>query len=71
MLQLALELDGNPVGATAPTALFANNAGTHMALPAVFIPINLTMGEHKLTLLNGSFTVNTDSNDFFHVSLHL
>jgi hypothetical protein len=67
-VQIALEMDGVPV---AIAGVFANAATTHMAVVPVFAPVNMTAGQHTLTIVAANPTTETDLNDFFHVSLHL
>lgn len=68
LLQVELLVDNTFV---ALTNVFTNVAESHTALLPMFVPYNLTAGEHTLTLQVANQTTTTDANDFFHVSLHL
>jgi hypothetical protein len=66
-LQLLVSLDGAQI---ATGQIFSNAASTHRVLPTLFIGVNLTFGQHTLTLtLGGGNGVTSDLNDHFNVSL--
>ncbi|HEX6037660.1 hypothetical protein [Longimicrobium sp.] len=49
--------------------VFANQAGTHMAFPTGFFPVNGAFGEITLTLSAVDGNTMTDANDHFTVAL--
>jgi hypothetical protein len=66
MIGVILELDGQPIGSA---QIFSNGASTHRAVIPVQIPVNLTFGTHKITLVALNTHTTTDFNDSFNVSL--
>jgi len=59
-------VDSELVG-TAP--LFANPAATHMAVPAIFLPVQLAAGAHVVSLVPANPDTESDGNDVYHVTL--
>ena len=66
MISVILQLDGSPVGYA---QIFSNAPSTHRALIPVQIPVNLTYGPHKITLVAQNSYTTSDSNDSFNVTL--
>jgi hypothetical protein len=65
LLQMNVQLDGNQIGTA---QIFSNGAATHRAFPTLFLDVNLTDGQHVLTLTPGANVVS-DANDFFAACL--
>jgi len=66
MIGVGLELDGVLLGSA---SIFSNLATTHRAVVPSYIPVNLTFGTHKLTLVPTTATTTSDFNDLFDVVL--
>jgi hypothetical protein len=68
MIGIAIALDGRAVGTA---KIFSNANATHRAVVPAYIPIQLSQGQHTLTLSPspGSTTVS-DYNDFFTAVIH-
>jgi hypothetical protein len=66
MLGVTLELDGKPIGTA---AVFSNLQSNHRALVPAYIPVTLTFGQHKVSLLQANGSTVTDLNDMFNVVL--
>ena len=67
MIGIGIELDGQPVGAA---QVFSNGSTTHRAVVPAYIPIQLSEGQHTLSLsLNSGETVS-DYNDFYTAVIH-
>jgi len=66
LIGVSLELDGKAVGAA---SIFSNLASTHRAVVPSYIPVVLTFGTHKITLVASSATTTSDYNDFYDVVL--
>lgn len=66
MIGVALELDGVSIGSA---SIFSNANSTHRAVVPSYIPIKLTFGTHKLTLVASTATTTSDFNDFYDVIL--
>lgn len=67
MIGIGIELDGQPVGAA---QIFSNGSTTHRAVVPAYIPIQLSEGQHTLSLsLNSGATVS-DINDFYTAVIH-
>ena len=67
LLGIAVVLDGSKVGA-AP--IFSNTPATHRAVVPAYIPIQLSEGEHTLTLNPYTGATVSDSNDFYTAVIH-
>ena len=63
---ILVELDGNIVG---EALIFSNGVATHRAVVPVYIEVQLSQGQHTLTLSAASDTVS-DSNDLYVAALH-
>jgi len=67
MIGIAMELDGQSVGAA---QIFSNGNATHRAVVPAYIAIQLSQGQHTLSLApSGGFTVS-DLNDSYTAVLH-
>ena len=67
MVGIRIELDGVAIGAA---QIFSNEANTHIAVVPAYIPIELSEGQHTLSLaLNNPATVS-DFNDFYTAVIH-
>ena len=67
MIGIGIELDGQAVGAA---QIFSNGSTTHRAVVPAYIPIQLSEGQHTLSLsLNSPATVS-DYNDFYTAVIH-
>jgi len=65
-IQITAYLDGTQVGVS---QLWSNQTGQHRTLPTLFINLNLSYGEHQLTLQAGGTGVVSDINDHYNASL--
>jgi hypothetical protein len=61
-----LELDGKAIGSA---MIFSNASSTHRAVVPSYIPVTLTFGSHKLTLVALNSATVSDLNDPFDVVL--
>jgi|HubBroStandDraft_2_1064218.scaffolds.fasta_scaffold580868_2 hypothetical protein len=66
MIGVGLELDGKAIGSA---SIFSNLNSTHRAVVPSYIPINLTFGAHKITLVPSTTATISDFNDFYDVVL--
>ena len=66
LIGVTLELDGVAIGTA---SIFSNSSTTHRAVVPTYIPINLTFGTHKITLIPSTPATTSDFNDFFDVVL--
>ncbi|MDT4898552.1 MAG: hypothetical protein QOH25_3629 [Acidobacteriota bacterium] len=67
MIGIGIELDGQVIGSA---QIFSNGNATHRAVVPAYISIQLSEGQHTLTLyLNTGETVS-DSNDFYTAVIH-
>jgi hypothetical protein len=66
MIGIVVELDGNVVG---EAQIFSNGNTTHRAVVPAYIAVQLSQGQHTLTLSAASNTVS-DSNDLYAAVLH-
>lgn len=66
MIGVSLELDGKILGSA---SIFSNMASTHRAVVPSYMPVNLTFGEHKLTLVAENTHTVSDLNDLYDVVL--
>jgi hypothetical protein len=66
LIGVNLELDGAVIGSA---TIFSNMATTHRATVPSFIPIKLTFGTHKITLVPLNSATVSDYNDFYEVVL--
>ena len=67
MVGIGIVLDGNQIGAA---QIFANAATTHLAVVPAYIPVQLSEGQHTLTLFRVSGETESDFNDFYNAVLH-
>ncbi|MGE3800078.1 MAG: hypothetical protein AB7H80_03590 [Candidatus Kapaibacterium sp.] len=68
MIGIEVLLDGNALGAA---EIFSNGPSTHRAVVPQYIPIDLTLGGHTLTLQASTTETVSDYNDFYRVLLHI
>ena len=68
MIGIQIQMDGATVG---KAQIFSNGSSTHRAVVPAYIPLQLSFGQHSLTLSPqpGSTTVS-DLNDFYTAVLH-
>jgi hypothetical protein len=66
MIGFSLQLDGVTIGSA---AIFSNTSSTHRAVVPSYIPVTLTFGPHKLTLIPLNSYTTSDQNDLFNVVL--
>ena len=66
MIGIAIILDGQQIGAA---QIFSNGTATHRAVVPVFIPIDISIGNHTLSLNVTSGETVSDSNDFYTATL--
>ena len=68
LIGIQVLLDGTVLGTA---QLFSNTASTHRAVVPAYFKIQLTQGQHTLTLKpNPGSTTVSDVNDFFTVAIH-
>jgi hypothetical protein len=68
LIGIVIQLDGQTIG---QAQIFSNGSATHRAVVPAYIPVNLSYGQHKLTLSalpSGGTT--SDFNDFYTAVLH-
>lgn len=65
LLQMKVQLDGTQIGTA---QIFSNGSTTHRAFSTLFVGVNLTFGQHVLTLTPGTDVVS-DLNDTFAACL--
>jgi hypothetical protein len=66
MLGVAVQLDGVTIGSA---SIFSNASSTHRATVPSYIPVTLTFGPHKITLLPLNSSTISDLNDLFDLVL--
>lgn len=66
MIGVTLELDGKVIGSA---SIFSNAVTTHRAVVPSYMPVNLTFGSHKLTLVAENTHTISDYNDLYDVVL--
>lgn len=62
MIGIGIKLDGNVVGAA---QIYSNGNATHRAVVPAYVPIQLSQGQHTLSLYANNATTVSDYNDFF------
>jgi hypothetical protein len=67
MIGIGISLDTKPVGAA---QVFSNGNTTHRAVVPAYIPIQLSQGQHTLTLSASPSATVSDSNDFYTAVIH-
>jgi hypothetical protein len=65
LVGMDIAVDGKVLGSA---MVYCNEPGSHRALIPVLIPMQLSIGEHKLALTARANTL-TDFNDYFNVTL--
>jgi hypothetical protein len=66
LMEMMVYLDNTQIGAA---QLWSNQAQTHRTLPTLFLNVNLSFGQHTLSLVAVGNGVTADINDNFRVSL--
>ncbi len=66
LLGIVIALDGNVIG---EAQIFSNGNTTHRAVVPAYVPVQLSEGQHTLTLSAANNTVS-DYNDLFTAVLH-
>jgi hypothetical protein len=66
LIGVSLELDGTVIGSS---MIYSNLNTTHRATVPSFIPVKLTFGSHKITLVALNAATVSDYNDFYDVVL--
>jgi len=66
MIGVQLELDGKVVGSA---SILSNGVSTHRAVVPSYIPVNLTFGQHAVTLIALNSVTTSDYNDLFDLVL--
>jgi len=67
MIGIGIALDTQNVGAA---QLFNNASTTHRTVVPAYIAIQLSEGQHTLTLSGNTSTTTSDSNDFYTAVIH-
>jgi hypothetical protein len=67
MIGIGIELDGQAVGAA---QIFSNGSTTHRAVVPAYIPIQLSEGQHTLSLSSNNSATVSDYNDFYTAVIH-
>jgi|SRR5215510_836897 len=68
MIGIQVAIDGKPVGTA---QIFSNTASTHRTVVPAYIPLQLTFGQHSITLsTQPSSSTVSDLNDFYTAVLH-
>lgn len=67
MIGIRVSLDGQLVGVA---QIYSNGTTTHRAVVPAYIGIQLTEGEHTLTLSALDSRTVSDSNDFYNAVIH-
>ena len=62
MIGIGIKLDGKAVGAA---QVFCNGTATHRAVVPAYIPIQLSQGQHTLSLYQNTPGTVSDFNDFY------
>ncbi len=66
LVGLQLYLDGNSIGGA---SVFCNEASSHRAVVPIFIPVDLTFGQHTITVEAMTGSTMADVNDNIQVAL--
>jgi len=66
MIGISVQLDGHTIG---QAVIFSNLQATHRAVVPTYIPVKLTYGEHKLTLVAANAHTTSDYNDVYSIAL--
>jgi hypothetical protein len=62
MLQIAIQIDKKQIGTA---QVYSNGPSTHRTVVTSYIPVQLTQGQHSLSLALGNSATTSDQNDFF------
>jgi hypothetical protein len=62
MIGIGIKLDGTVIGAA---QIFSNGTATHRAVVPAYIPIQLSQGQHTLSLYGNTAPSVSDYNDFY------
>lgn len=66
MIGIGIKLDGNVVGAA---QIYSNGTATHRAVVPAYVPIQLSQGQHTLSLYPNTASTVSDFNDFFTAAI--
>jgi hypothetical protein len=64
---IAVSIDGQEVG---HARIYSNGSATHRSVVPVYIPIQLSEGQHTLGLYPDTTQTTSDVNDFFTAVIH-
>jgi hypothetical protein len=67
LIGIAISLDGKKVG---DARIYSNGNATHRTVVPAYIPIQLSMGQHTITLSPDTAQTVSDFNDFYTVVIH-
>jgi hypothetical protein len=67
MIGILVELDGNVLG---QAQIFSNGSSTHRAVVPAYFQVQLSEGQHSLTLTLPNISTTSDYNDFYTAVLH-
>lgn len=67
IIGIGVNLDNQEVG---HARIFSNGTGTHRTVVPAYIPIQLSEGQHTLTLFPDTEQTVSDSNDFYVAVIH-
>jgi len=67
MIGIGIDLDGQKVGVA---QIFSNASSTHRAVIPAYIPIQLSQGQHTLSLYVNTAETVSDYNDIYTVVIH-
>jgi hypothetical protein len=67
MIGININLDGEQVG---QALIYSNGNATHRAVVPAYIPIQLSQGQHTLTLYPANAETTSDFNDFYTAVIH-
>ena len=67
MIGIAIQLDGQAIGTA---EIYSNASATHRAVVPAYIQIQLSEGQHTLTLSPTAGTTVSDLNDFYTAVIH-
>ena len=62
MIGIGIKLDGNAIGSA---QIWSNGTATHRAVVPAYIPIQLTQGQHTLSLFTNTPGTVSDLNDLY------
>lgn len=67
VIGIGVNLDGQEVG---HALLFSNGSATHRTVVPTYIPIQLSQGQHTLSLFIDNEQTTSDFNDFYTAVIH-